>query len=394
MRQYFDIKSKYPDTILLFQVGDFYELFFEDAQKAASVLGIALTKRGTHNGEPIPLCGVPLHVVDHYLSKLVRAGFKVALCDQLEQPKPGKVVERGVTQVLTPGTLTDTKLLDEKSASYLGIFFPTETSWALLAAELLTGHLFVTIIADKSQTLLDAELARLMPDEILLPLTKLGEHYGQMFQSQGYVISYEHYKHASAQSGVSKAAADWFTQQFSQSPQANPLQPQSPSLEGAIELLYGYLKRNNEQGLLELKHLSFYKPEDYMMLDAITQRNLELVKNMTDGSSANSLFHVLDKAVTAMGSRMIKKWLLRPLIKKERIEERLEAVEAFVNDHTHKTQLRALLQPVGDLERIVGRIALNRAQLHDYRALLQALDCYSRNKTSLFLKRAKQFYLI
>ena len=124
MRQYFAIKNSYPDTILLFQVGDFYELFFEDAQKAASVLGIALTKRGTHEGEPIPLCGVPLHVVDHYLSKLVRAGFKVALCDQLEQPKPGKVVDRGVTQVLTPGTLTDTKLLDEKSASYLGVFFP------------------------------------------------------------------------------------------------------------------------------------------------------------------------------------------------------------------------------------------------------------------------------
>ena len=122
-----------------------------------------------------------------------------------------------------------------------------------------------------------------------------------------------------------------------------------------------------------MQHLSFYKPEDYMMLDAMTQRNLELVKNMTDGSSANTLFHVLDRAVTAMGSRMIKKWLLRPLIKKERIEERLEAIESFVNDHIHKTQLRTLLQPVGDLERIVGRIALNRAQLHDYRALLHAL---------------------
>ena len=260
----------------------------------------------------------------------------------------------------------------------------------MLFAELLTGHLFITILADKSQTLLDAELARFMPDEILVPLTKLGEQYGQIFQSQGYVVSYEHYKHPSVQSEVSKTAADWFTQQFSQSLNmlqgANSLQPQSPSLGGAIELLYCYLKRNNEQGLLELKHLSFYKPEDYMMLDAITQRNLELVKNIQDGSSANTLFHVIDRAVTAMGSRMIKKWLLRPLIKKEKIEERLQAVGALVYDHAHKTQLRSLLQAIGDLERIVGRIALSRAQLYDYRALLQALEVVPEIKKLLVAK--------
>ena len=397
-------------------MGDFYELFFEDAQRAATVLGIALTQRGTHQGEPIPLCGVPLHVVDHYLSKLVRAGYKVALCDQLEQPKPGKVVERGVTQVLTPGTLTDSKLLDDKSASYLAVFFPTserltrdgltnenstsessasessagessagessasesslkQASWTLLFAELLTGHLFVTT-AQTSTTILEAELQRFMPDEILVPQTKLGEPFSILFKGQGYAVSCEPF-------ASDDAVLTWFAQQF---PQASCSPMQSNSLKGALTLLYTYLKRNNERGLLQLKHLSFYRSEDYLMLDAATQRNLELVKNAHDGSSASTLFSVLDRAVTAMGSRMIKKWILRPLVKKEPIEERLQAIETFVHDHGFKNALRKLLQSVGDLERIVGRIALRRAQLYDYTALLKAVYSIPPIKNMLIQK--------
>src|SRR5262245_61273293 len=124
MQQYFAIKQEYATALVLFQVGDFYELFFEDAKAASAFLGIALTKRGTNNGEPIPLCGVPVHALDHYLAKLVRGGFNVVICDQLQEAVPGKMVERGVTRVLTPGTLTDSKLLDEKSASYLFSFYP------------------------------------------------------------------------------------------------------------------------------------------------------------------------------------------------------------------------------------------------------------------------------
>ncbi len=386
MRQYFDIKIKYPDTILLFQVGDFYELFFEDAQKAAAILGIALTQRGTYNGQPIPLCGVPLHVVDLYLSKLVRAGFKVALCDQLEQARPGRVVERGVTQVLTPGTLTDSKLLDEKSASYLAVFFPTELSWTLLFAELLTGQLFVTILANKTNTLLDAELQRFMPDEILVPESKLGTSFGTLLQSQGYAVSFEQYQANTQEDlavGTDKVQA-WFAGQFTQPPFSLT---QSDGLSGALALLYSYLKRNNEQGLAELKHLSFYKPEDYLMLDATTQRNLELVKNTQDGSSAHTLFSVLDCAITAMGSRMIKKWILRPLIKKEHIEERLQAVESCMQDHLFKNELRGALATIGDLERVVGRIALRRAQLYDYMALLKALSAVPNIKALLSKKK-------
>ena len=168
MQQYFAIKDQYSDALIMFQVGDFYELFFDDAKTAASVLSIALTKRGHINGEPIPLCGVPLHALDNYLSKLVRAGYKVAICNQLSEPTPGKVVERGVTQVLTPGTLTDAKLLDDKSASYLFSLFPTEDHWGLLFAELLTAQLFATIVPAHAYKKLESELIRFFPDEIFL----------------------------------------------------------------------------------------------------------------------------------------------------------------------------------------------------------------------------------
>ena len=282
MQQYFSLKAAYPDTILLFQVGDFYELFFEDAQVAASILGIALTKRGSHGGEPIPLCGVPLHVRDHYLTKLVKAGFKVALCDQLEEPRPGKLVERGITAVLTPGTLTDSKLLEEKSASYLAVFYATENSWTFLCAELLTGQLFVTLFSERTLTALEAELTRFMPDEMVVLKTKAPSSYVTFFQRQGVVVSVQEAPTPQEQFD----AQAWVAQRL-----AEPIS--SESFQGAIELLYTYLKRTHEQGLNELKQLSFYRPEDYLLIDAATQRNLELVKNNQDGSLKHTLFRCL-----------------------------------------------------------------------------------------------------
>ena len=354
MRQYFEIKANYPNTILLFQVGDFYEIFFDDAKQAAAVLGIALTSRGVFQGEPIPLCGVPLHVLDHYMSKLVRGGFKIVVVDQLELPTPGKVVKRGVTQVLTPGTLTDMNLLDPKSASYLCVLFPHETTVSLLFVELLTGQITATHI-DTQPSALESELQRCMPDEILIPDTKRGLSFAPQLQKQGYAVSTDKWL------GVRDDAALWYKQfgveQYNE----------------VLTLLFTIFKELMSIGLNQLKQLVQYKTDDYLMLDAATQRNLELVKNSHDGSTSHTLFSVVDRAVTAMGSRMVKKWLLRPLVKKEPLEERLSVVETFVREHGRKHELRVLLQSIGDLERIVGRIALKRAQLHDYTALHNAL---------------------
>lgn len=374
MRQFFEIKKKHPDTILLFQVGDFYELFFEDAQLAATFLGITLTSRGTDsNGNPIPLAGVPCHVLDQYVAKLIKGGFKVAVCDQLEAAKPGKIVERGISQVLTPGTLTDSKLMDEKSASYLCIFFPTNQNWCLLFAELLTGQLYATHVPAGSDKILEAELSRFSPDEIVIAKTKLAQSYSTHLQRLGFTLSLEEYEpHAF---GLFDQAQAWYAQQFSiQEKAQDSTLLESDAFTGALSVLFGYLKRNNERSLEFIKQLFVYKPDDFLMLDAATVRNLELLKNTQDSSSAGTLFALLDHAATAMGSRTLKKWLSRPLIKKESIEQRLDAVDLFMKQKEFKDSSKVHLKNIGDLERIVGRIALRRAHIHDYRALCHGLS--------------------
>ena len=369
MRQYYDIKNRYPDTLLLFQVGDFYELFFEDAQRAASILGITLTQRGTTPaGDPIPLCGVPLHVLDTYLAKLVKAGFKVAICNQLEAAKPGvKTIERGVIQVLTPGTLTDSRLLDDKSASYLCVIFSTQDALAVLFAELLTGQLSITQLEPQAFKTLETELSRFLPDEIVVPANKFGKALAAQLQQLSYTVTIEQsVLHAQE---VTNGTSAWLSQQALQD--AAQL---SDTMRSAFAVLYTYLKRNNERALAHLKQCYFYSPDDFLLLDSTTQRNLELVKNTQDGTSSSTLFSILDKAVTAMGSRTLKKWLLRPLIKKDLIELRLDAVGYLVADLATREHVRALLKQIGDIERIVGRIALSRALLQDYVYLLRALE--------------------
>ena len=378
MKQYFAIRQEYPDALLFFQVGDFYELFFDDAKKAAAFLGIALTKRGTHNGEPIPLCGVPIHALDHYLTKLIRGGFRVAICDQLEEATPGKVVQRGVTKVLTPGTLTDSKLLDDKSASYLFSFFPQENAWGLLFGELLTAQLFATVLPNNSERLLESELARFIPDEILLPHTVQGQRFATFFKKQGYVTTLGNTDPAEHEL---QQLRTWMQGQFTQD-KITHVQQQVP-LMYALQNFYSYLHKNQQAALDQFKQLYIYEPEDFLVLDAPTQRNLELVKNNHDGSSKHTLFAVLDRAVTPMGSRMIKKWLLRPLIKQSAIEQRLSAVEYLKNNMQDTMRLGQLFSSLGDLERVIGRIALSRAHLHDYLMVCSALAVVPNIKQQL-----------
>lgn len=370
MQQYHEIRDQHPDTLLLFQVGDFYEMFFEDAKKASAFLGIALTKRGNLNGEPIPLCGVPLHVLDHYLTKLVKGGFKVAICDQLEEPKPGKVVKRGVTQVLTPGTLTDSKLLDDKSASYLFSFFPTEDKWGLLFGELLTAQLFATVLPISSEKSLESELVRFFPDEILLPHNKAGKSFQSLFKRLGYFTTLEHLDLKNQD--YCKNVDTWIKKQFKADVVSNVINHQS--LLYALYNFYQYVSKNQNSVLEHFRSLHFYRPEDFLILDPSTQKNLELVKNNQDGSRKNTLFSLMDKAATSMGSRMVKKWLVRPLIKKEALEQRLDVVEKFADDISFNQKIHEFLIQIGDVERIVGRIALRRAMFNDYISLSRSLE--------------------
>jgi len=377
MQQYFEIKTDYQDTLLFFQVGDFYELFFDDAKQAAAFLGIALTARGKNKGEPIPLCGVPLHAIDHYLSKLVKGGFKVALCDQLEDPKPGTIVKRGVKQVLTPGTLTDSKLLDSRSASYLFSFYPAGNSWGLVFTELLTAQIFITTVSAGSEKLLEAELIRFFPDEILIPAQAQAKEFQAYFKRLGYFTTVVHDNEQSTLDD----AQQWTKKQFAQSTCAQI--EQDEAMRQALYYFYAYMAKHQRSALDQFNTIFFYKPDDFLIMDAATQRNLELVKNAQDGTSKNTLFSVMDRAQTAMGSRMLKKWILRPLVKKEAIIQRQDVIAHCSSDIALVTTLEQLLSAVGDCERVIGRIALQRASILDYTALLRMLTCVPQLKSTV-----------
>jgi len=361
MQQYFDLRSQFHDAILLFQVGDFYELFFDDAQKVSSFLGIALTKRGTFQGQPIPLCGFPVHVLDHYVAKLVRGGFKVALCQQLEQAVTGKMVPRGVTQVFTPGTLTSETLLDAKSASYLFSFFPMKDAWGLLFSELLTCQLHATVLPVHGERSLETELFRFLPDEVLLQAQAGTGKFEDFFRQRGFFTT----KHAIVSEQDNFITVnDWAQQQFSQSSQ-NQLQ-QHPALHHALALWHSYLTKNQKDALSQFKEINFYSPDQFLLLDGATQKNLDIVVNGFDGSKKNSLVACMDRAVTPMGSRMIRRWLLRPLVDIDAIMHRQQVVSFFVARPSMLSTCKNLLEQFGDLQRIVGRIALQKAGIKDY----------------------------
>jgi DNA mismatch repair protein MutS len=367
MQQYAAIKSNFSDALLLFQVGDFYEFFYEDAKIASAFLAITLTARGKNNGDPIPLCGVPVHAADYYIAKLVKGGFKVALCNQLEPAVPGRVVDRGVAHVFTPGTLTDANLLDDKSASYLFSFFPTANSWGLLFAELMTAQLHATVLDHTADKTLDAELSRFLPDEIIIPSTKLGKTFEPFFEKRGYFITT-----IVPQAYEQSSAHEWVKNQFN--PDSQNHITTYESLRNAVANFYWYLKKNQELSLPQFNQIQFYQPEDFLIIDAATQRNLELVKNMQDGGRKNTLYEHLDHAATAMGSRTIKKWILRPLIKKEAISARHAVIEKLIYDVQLTHTLKKMLSSIGDLERVVGRIMVRRATLHDFNGLTQSLE--------------------
>lgn len=368
MQQYHAFKAQYPEPLLFFQVGDFYELFFDDARRASAFLGIALTSRGKSKGEPIPLCGVPVHARDFYCAKLIRGGFSVAICDQLTEPVPGKVVDRGVTQVLTPGTLSDPQLLDPKSASYLCSFFPGDQAWGLVFAEMLTAQLFATVIPIAADKVLEAELGRFFPDEVLIPATKQAKSFEPFFKKNEYVTSAVDLADDAVHTS---SVVSWFSQLKGDT---SILVSRNGALAWALATLHTHLRRANEASLSQFSQLSYYEPDDFMQLDPATQKTLELVKNSIDGTTKNTLFSVLDGAVTPMGSRMIKKWIMRPLVKQEAIVQRQEVVRACTMDVLFCQQLEHFMKELEDFERVVGRIAINRATINDYRVLMHVLQ--------------------
>ncbi|MGA9530615.1 MAG: DNA mismatch repair protein MutS [Candidatus Babeliales bacterium] len=366
MKQYLSIKGEYPDAFLFFQVGDFYELFFEDAQKASRLLGITLTSRNKNREDSVPLCGVPVHACEHYMKKLIREGYKVALCQQLENPQPGTLVKRAVTQLLTPGTLVDEQLLDEKTASYICSFVPYREHWIILFGELLTAHLMATCLLEPTEQFLEAELSRFFPKEILLAQGEQLRTYAPCFRRLQYYVSSVDphlYDEGSFQSWHNNLI---FTHQEASI--------KNGDIGDALRLFYTYVRRTNEHALTEFKHVDFYRPDQFLLLDAATQRNLELVQTINHVTPQCTLFASIDFAATPMGSRMIKKWLLRPLVSHDLIMQRQQVVAFFVEHYELLSKLAQYFHHIGDCERVIGRIMVQRATVRDYHALRVALE--------------------
>lgn len=367
MRQYQEIKSNHPDALLFFQVGDFYELFYDDAVIVSAAVGIVLTKRGSGaDGQPIPLCGVPVHTVDHYVVKLLRAGFCVAICDQVTAAVPGKIVDRAVARIITPGMVTESALLDEKSANYCAVVVSEGTCYGLVFIELLTGSFFITTLSREQEVFLDAELSRFAPAEVVCApdeswLETRVRRLGYRTTVTSRIIAHEN-----------TTFHEWLEFLTTE----NSILLQAGLLRKALHAAYNYIKYTNPTALKYCKQCVMYSAEDFLIIDAATQKNLDIVKNSHDNSTKNTLFEVLDHAITPMGSRLIKKWLTRPLVDKKIILERLDIVELLRNGILLREELQRVLRTIGDLERLVGRCALGKITLADYRALLRALQAF------------------
>src|SRR3989337_2817473 len=384
MRQYWEIKERYPDSILFFRMGDFYEMFFDDAVTASKVLEITLTKRGKSGGEDIPLCGVPYHAADGYLAKLVRHGFRVAVCEQMEDPKNAKgVVKRDVVRVVTPGTATDSQNLDAKSNSFLMAIHRADGKFGLAFLDLTTGEFLVTELAD-IQSLKD-EIGRLEPKEVIV---SEGDDEQVAFLRdalEGVVI-----KHLPPDRFDHDRAFRSITEHFKViSLDGFGLSGLKAATSAAGAVLY-YIKETQKVETLPISGIKRYSLDDYLFIDDSARRNLELASNLQNGGKKGSLLGLLDETVTSMGGRKMRSWLNYPLMDVDRINERLDAVTELKERQLVRGRLRETLGGVYDIERLNSRITLGSANAKDMVAMASSLKRIPEIRETLKTERSEE----
>ena len=355
MQQYLRLKAQYPDVLLFYRMGDFYELFYDDARRAARLMDITLTQRGQSAGAPIPMAGVPFHALDAYLAKLVRKGESVAICEQIGDPGTSKgPVDRQVVRVVTPGTVTDEALLDNRRDSLLASVLRDEERFGLAWLDLAAGRF--SMLEASSDESLAGELERLKPAELLLPENQLA--VVEPFARGGPTRTRPpwHFELASA----SRLLTDQLGTLDLRGYGADTL----PLAIGAAGALLQYVRDTQKSALPHIRALRVEERGDALQIDAATRRNLELDSNSSKVRTEASLLALLDSAVTAMGSRSLRRWLNRPLTDQARLRARYQAVGALAEDRRFET-LRDPLRLVGDVERILSRIALRSARPRD-----------------------------
>jgi DNA mismatch repair protein MutS len=364
MQQYRRLRSSIPaDTLLLFRLGDFYELFFEDAKEASVLLNVALTKR---NG--VPMCGVPYHAAQTYIAKLIKAGRRVAICDQTSEPQPGKIVSRDITQIISAGTVSDLDLLEAKRANYLGAVYADGGVFGFAYADLTTGEFRLTQLQDR-QSLLD-ELARVSPSELLIS-SEQKDHFGQIDRA----LEYDSYAFLSEQAIFT--LCEHFKTKSLDGFGCGEM-PQAVAAAGAI---VHYLKHQLRRNIDHLTSLRCDSPAEYVMLDAATQTNLELVESR--GSRNTSLLAVLDRTITPMGGRRLRSWILQPLRNLHELERRQQMIADLLQETDLLAAIRAQLKSIRDIERATSRLSQASGNARDLVALKASLREIPRLKGEL-----------
>ncbi|TKE93882.1 DNA mismatch repair protein MutS [Vibrio kanaloae] len=362
MQQYLKLKAENPEILLFYRMGDFYELFYDDAKKASQLLDISLTKRGSSNGEPIPMAGVPYHAVEGYLAKLVQLGESVAICEQIGNPALSKgPVERAVVRIVTPGTVTDEALLSERIDNLIAAIYHHNGKFGYATLDITSGRF--QLCEPETEEAMAAELQRTSPRELLFP---------EDFEPVDLMAS----RNGNRRRPVWEFELDTAKQQLNQ--QFGTRDLVGFGVEGAklglcaAGCLIQYVKDTQRTALPHIRSLTMDKQDHSVILDAATRRNLEITQNLGGGTD-NTLAEVLDHTATAMGSRMLKRWLHQPMRNISALDQRLDAI-GEMKDLALFTELQPTLKQIGDIERILARLALRSARPRDMARLRQAME--------------------
>ncbi|MGX7014143.1 DNA mismatch repair protein MutS [Vagococcus silagei] len=354
MVQYFGIKEQYPDAFLFYRLGDFYEMFYDDAEKAAQILELTLTCRNKNADDPIPMCGVPHHSAQGYIDILIEKGYKVAICEQVEDPKLTKgMVKREVVQLITPGTKVDGKEVAAKENNYLTALIVEETGFGFAYTDLSTGELKASRLQDEESVL--NECSSLQTKEIVLG-SGIPDALTQQFETRHILVSEQIEIDQNAE--LSYLTAD-LTDSLAKK---------------ATLVLLAYLDRTQKRSLGHIQPAIAYEPSHFLKMDYYSKYNLELSRSIRTGEKQGTLLWLLDETNTAMGGRLLKQWLDRPLIQERLIQERQDRVESLLTAYFERMDIKDYLKKVYDLERLVGRVSLGSANGRDLLQLKQSLD--------------------
>ena len=373
MKQYMQVKEKYSDCILFYRLGDFYEMFFDDAELAAREMELVLTSRECGLEKAAPMCGVPYHSAETYIEKLVENGHKVAICEQLTEPKPGRaLVERDVVRIVTPGTLIETHMLDEKKSNYICAVFLREDSAGMAYCDVSTGEFVLSFL--EGQNALRDEMARILPGEVLSnDMEALKQRV-----SRDYYFSEnppEYFDYATALSALMRHFPEDLWRDMSQRMRENLLP--------AAGALLSYLEHTQKNNLVHITGFEMRDNRRYMGLDGFTRRNLELTASLRQSGKKGTLLSLLDKTSTSMGGRQLRAWVEQPLQDIETIERRLDGVAALHDDLVLQSDLSEQLLKVYDIERLLSRISSGAVNGRDCLSLERTLRQVPRIQDNL-----------